>query len=209
MSRLRARPMTLNQANEYIVRYHRHHGRVAGHRFIIGAERDDMLVGIVVCGRPRARLIEQYSHVEVTRLCTAGDALCTNVCSFLYSRASRIAREMGFASVFTAILQSEPGASLRASGWEFAYMTRGGSQDRPSRRRIDRSPIEPKQIWCPSWCLDVVRSLNTVQTRRTASEYGRPVQPGAPVNSERLLRVREPATAYWLTSHSGLLSVAA
>jgi len=157
---LHACPMTRDQANAYIVAHHRHHGRVTGHRFIIGAELGGALVGVVVGGRPRARLVEQYRHVEVSRLCSAG---ADNVCSFLYSRAARVAREMGFASVFTAILASETGGSLRAAGWMYAYTTRGGSQDRPSRRRVDKSPIEPKQIWCPVWCLDVVRGHNATQ----------------------------------------------
>lgn len=160
-----ARPLTRDQANAYIVAHHRHHGRVSGHRFIVGAEQDGSLVGVAVAGRPRARLIDQYKHVEVSRLCSAGGK---NVCSFLYSRCSRIARELGFASVFTAILKSESGTSLLASGWVYAYTTRGGSQDRPSRRRVDLSPIDPKQIWCPAWCLDVVRTLNAAQARKAA-----------------------------------------
>jgi len=160
-----AMPLTRDQANAYIVEHHRHHGRVSGHRFIVGAVRFGELLGVIVGGRPRARRIDQYAHVEVSRLCTDGSK---NVCSFLYSRAARIAREMGFQSCFTAILESESGVSLKASGWVYAYMTRGGSQDRPSRRRTDKSPIEPKQIWCPAWCLDVVRTLNIEQGKRAA-----------------------------------------
>lgn len=162
---LTATPMTRDQANAYIVAHHRHHGRVSGHRFIIGAERDGTLVGVMVAGRPRARMIEQYRHAEVSRLCSAGEK---NVCSFLYSRAARIAREWGFSSIFTAILASETGHSLKAAGWVFAYMTTGGSQDRPSRRRVDKSSTEPKQIWCPAWCLDAVRGLNKKQARKAA-----------------------------------------
>lgn len=160
-----ARPMTRDQANAYIVEHHRHHGRVTGHRFIVGAELSGELVGVAVGGRPRARMVEQYRHVEVSRLCSAG---ARNVCSFLYSRCARIAREMGFASIFTAILTSETGGSLKAAGWFYAYTTRGGSQDRPSRRRVDKSPIEPKDIWAPAWCLDIVKGLNKTATVRAA-----------------------------------------
>ncbi len=156
-------PMTRDEANAFIVAHHRHHGRVSGHRFIVGAAWDGVLLGVAVAGRPRARRINQYQQLEVNRLCASGER---NVCSFLYSRVSRVARELGFLAVFTAILTSETGASLRASGWVFAYETRGGSQDRPSRRRVDRSPTEPKAIWCPAWCLDVVRSNNAVQAAR-------------------------------------------
>lgn len=158
-------PLTRDQANAYIVAHHRHHGRVTGHRFIVGAEDGGALVGVAVAGRPRARMIEQFRHVEVSRLCSAG---ARNACSFLYSRAARVARELGFASIFTAILESEPGTSLKAAGWVYAYTTRGGSQDRPSRRRADKSPVEPKQIWCPAWCLDVVKGLNKNASKRAA-----------------------------------------
>lgn len=165
MSRLAAIPLTRDQANAYIVDHHRHHGPVAGHRFIVGAIVGDELVGVMVAGRPRARKIEQYRNLEVSRLCSDG---AENVCSFLYSRAAQCARVLGFETVFTAILESESGASLKASGWVYAYTTRGGSQDRPSRHRVDKSPTEPKQIWCPAWCLVAVRALNETQARKCA-----------------------------------------
>lgn len=155
--------LTRDQANAWIEKHHRHHKRVSGHRFIVGAMSAGELVGIAVAGRPRARLLQQYENLEVNRLCSDGSR---NVCSFLYSRVSRIAQELGFTTCFTAILESEPGTSLRASGWLFAYSTKGGTQDRPSRRREDKSPIEPKQIWAAHWCLDAVRALNTEQASK-------------------------------------------
>jgi hypothetical protein len=148
--------LTRDQANEFIVANHRHHGRVTGHRFIVGALSNGQLVGVAVAGRPRARRIEQYQNVEVSRLCASE---CPNVCSFLYGKCSRVARELGFWTCFTAILERESGGSLKASGWVPCYLTRGGTQDRPSRRRVDKSSIEPKQIWAPSWCADRVKSI--------------------------------------------------
>lgn len=161
---LRACPLTRDRANAYIVAHHRHHGRVTGHRFIVGAMVGDVLVGVAVAGRPRARLIEQYEHAEVSRLCTEGEK---NVCSFLYAKCSRLAREQGFRSIFTAILASEPGTSLKAAGWVYVYTTSGGSQDRPSRRRVDKSPTTPKAIWAPVWCADVVATFNSVLYERS------------------------------------------
>lgn len=146
---MRAVPLTRDQANAYIVAHHRHHGRVTGHRFIVGAADGDRLVGVAVVGRPRARLLDQANEAEVTRLCTDGSK---NVCSFLYSRCSRVARELGFAKLYTYTLESEPGGSLRASGWIMEKRVRGESQDRPSRRRVDKSPTAPKLRWCPAWC---------------------------------------------------------
>jgi hypothetical protein len=154
--------LTRKQANAWIEEHHRHHGKVAGHRFIVGALEDGVLVGVLVAGRPRARMIEQYENLEVNRLCSNGTK---NVCSFLYSRCSRVARELGFRSCFTAILGDECGSSLKASGWVYAYTTAGGTQDRPSRRRVDRSPTCRKQVWCPAWCLQEVLGMNKEATR--------------------------------------------
>lgn len=162
---LLAIPMTRDQANAFIVAHHRHHKRVSGHRFIVGAELGGELVGVAIGGRPKARNIGQYRHVEVTRLCTTGER---NVCSFLYGRCARIAREMGFDSVFTAILETESGASLKAAGWHYAYTTKGGSWDRPGRRRVDKAPTDPKKIWAPEWCLAIVKSLNEEQAKKAA-----------------------------------------
>lgn len=148
---IRAVPLTRDEANKYVEGHHRHHGRVTGHRFIIGAVDDTgNLLGCAIVGRPVARMIPQFECAEVTRLCTDGSK---NVCSFLYSKCSRIAREMGFARIFTAILESESGTSLKAAGWRFEYLTKVDAKgwDRPSRARIVRNPGR-KQIWAPSWC---------------------------------------------------------
>lgn len=112
---LSAKPCTLKQANELVDKLHRHHKPVTGHRFSISAWYGDMLVGVCIVGRPVAKGTNQYEVAEVTRLVTDGTR---NACSFLYSRAARAAEAMGFRSIQTFILASEPGTSLRASGWE-------------------------------------------------------------------------------------------
>lgn len=152
---LRPRPVTRDDCNAFIEDKHRHHGRVVGYRYAVGAERGAELVGVAVMGRPNARMLPQYSELEVTRLCADGSK---NVCSFLYSRCSRVARELGFEAVYTYILESESGDSLKAAGWEYIYTTAGGTHDRPSRRRKDSSPICPKQLWAPQWCAAMLRA---------------------------------------------------
>lgn len=142
---MRARPLTLKQANGYVEKYHRHHKPTRGHRFSIGAEKNGALVGICVVGRPVARGCDPYLVAEVTRLCTDGTK---NACSFLYSAAARAAHAMGFDKIQTYILESEDGTSLRAAGWQYEATTEGGqwvhTQGKP--RRTDQ-PIERKQRW--------------------------------------------------------------
>ena len=142
---LRLVPLTLAQANELIERLHRHHKRVVGHRFSIGAQNGNGLIGAVVVGRPVARMTDQNNVAEVTRLVTDGTP---HACSMLYAAAARAADAMGYQRIQTFILEDEPGTSLKAAGWKFEAMSGGGDWNRPSRggRRTDQ-PMVRKQKW--------------------------------------------------------------
>ncbi len=135
-------PVSLKEANEFVSEMHRHHKRVQGHKFSIGLEKDGVLVGVCTVGRPVARKTNHKEVLEVTRLCTDGTS---NACSALYGAATRVAKELGYKKIQTFILAEENGASLRASGWSFEYVSRGGqwvhSDGKP--RRTDQ-PIGEK-----------------------------------------------------------------
>lgn len=163
--RLATLPLTRDDCNAFVDEHHRHHEGVTGYRYGIGARLGVELVGCAVLGRARARLICQESVVEVTRCCSDGTP---NVCSFLYGASDRLAKLLGFDAIFTCILSSEKGVSLRAAGWRYAYTTRGGTQNRPSRRRVDKAPIEPKQVWAPTWCLELVKTFNKQASERAS-----------------------------------------
>jgi len=145
-SHLAAMPLTRDQANEGIRRWHRHHKRVQGFRFAIGAVSGSEIVGIGVVARPRARNTDQYRIAEVSRVSTNGHR---NACSFLYSRCARAADAMGFDSIQTFTLPEESGVSLRAAGWidEGIQPTHGEGREgsRPGRRRDQ--PEGPKRRW--------------------------------------------------------------
>lgn len=143
---MRARPLTLKQANAFIAENHRHHKPVTGHRFTIAAEKNGVVCGFAVVGRPVARMVDPYTVAEVTRLCTDGTR---NACSFLYSACARAAAAaMGFEKIQTYILDSEDGTTLKAAGWKYEYTTSGGqwkhTDGKP--RRTDQ-PTQPKQLW--------------------------------------------------------------
>lgn len=139
---LEATPLELRQANDFVASLHRHHDPVHRDKFRIGATLNGKLVGVVQVGRPVARMLDDGKTVEVVRLCTDGTK---DVCSFLYSKAARIAKEMGYSKIITYILESESGASLRAAGWSEEVTTSGGSWDRPSRQRSTTAPTIPKR----------------------------------------------------------------
>ena len=138
-------PMTLKDANAYVAERHRHHKPSTGHKFSIGLSVDGNLVGVAICGRPVARMADDGLTLEVSRLCTDGTQ---NACSKLYGACARIAKEMGYKKIQTYVLESEPGTSLKASGWTMEAITAGGqwkhTDGKP--RRTDQ-PTEPKQRW--------------------------------------------------------------
>lgn len=130
---LRAVPLELKEAQAYIHRYHRHHEAAHRDKFRIGCMKGEELVGVVQVGRPVNRHMDDGKTLEVLRLCSTGSR---NVCSFLYSRAARVARELGYTKIITYILDEETGASLKASGWKKEEDgVGGGSWDTPARPR--------------------------------------------------------------------------
>lgn len=152
-------PMELKDAQNYINTYHRHHQAAHRDKFRVAAMVDGKIVGVVQVGRPVSRVLDDGKTLEVLRLCTNGEK---DVCSFLYGRAARIAREMGYAKIITYILESEPGTSLKASGWTMEADGAGGANwNVPSRPRevvasqLSLFPEKPKypvnekkQRWC-------------------------------------------------------------
>ena len=137
-------PISLKKANEWVEEHHRHHKRSQGHKFSIAAEKDGVLVGVCIVGRPVSRMLDNGKTAEVVRLCTTGEK---NVCSFLYAAAARASKAMGYKRIGTYILSEEPGTSLVASGWTFSHKSGGGSWSRSSRLREDKHPMSEKSYW--------------------------------------------------------------
>lgn len=124
-------PLTLAQANGAVESMHRHHNPVVSHRFSIGLFLDGDLVGACIVGRPVARALDPYQVAEVTRLVTDGTP---NGCSKLYGAAARACKAMGFARIQTYILESEPGTSLKAAGWDLDVTSRKHGRGWDSRK---------------------------------------------------------------------------
>lgn len=146
IERLTLHHVELKEANEFIQRLHRHHGRIQGHRFSLGATLNGKLVGVIVVGRPVGGQ-HQYDWTEVTRCCTDGTK---NACSFLYSAAAKASADLGFFKIQTYILKSELGTSLKASGWKFDRMSHpvGWHHDGPrAARKVTDELMDQKQLW--------------------------------------------------------------
>lgn len=145
-SGMKAIPLELKEANEFVDLLHRHHPPVYRDKFRLGCvDESGKLCGVIQAARPVSRVLDDGQTIEVVRCCTDGTR---NVCSFLYSRIARIAKEMGYSKIITYILDEETGTSLKASGWYHEADTQGNrSWNCPSRPRETKAPICAKQRW--------------------------------------------------------------
>lgn len=144
---LEAKPIELKDANSYVSIFHRHHPPVYRDKFRLAAYDGTLVVGVIQVARPVSRNLDDGNTVEVVRCCTDGTR---NACSFLYSKAARIAKEMGYKKIITYILADESGTSLKAAGWKFDHITKGHKWTCPSRPRQTVSPNCDKQCWIKS-----------------------------------------------------------
>lgn len=117
-------PISLKDANRVVAVWHRHHHPATGHRFSLAViDQDDQVRGVAIIGRPVARLTDQNSVLEVSRVATDGTR---NACSALLGAAARAGKAMGYARIQTYTLPAEGGASLRGAGWECEGLAGGG-----------------------------------------------------------------------------------
>lgn len=138
--------ITLEEANVFVLRHHRHSGRVLGHVFSIGASLGGMaILGVAIVGRPLSRELDDGVTADVARVCTDGTP---NASSFLYGAATRAALALGFKRVVTYTLRTESGVSLRAAGFRVVADVRGNRRwDTPARPRVDVNPNQDKFRW--------------------------------------------------------------
>lgn len=140
---LEVRPITFKEACAFINLYHRHHKPTVGCKLCIGAYDNGKLCGVAVTGRPVSRHYDDGLTLEINRLCTDGTR---NACSLLYGACVRVARDMGYHKVITYILESENGASLKASNF-ICEGKAGGKHWTGERDKHQDIPAEYKMRW--------------------------------------------------------------
>lgn len=135
---LRLVPVTRREARDFVALWHRHLPRTpATWIYQVGAARGDTLVGVILVGRPIARITatREPGTVEAVRCCVADDE--PNAASILYGAAWRAARALGYQRLITYTEEGESGASLRAPGYRVVgELDPRGGWDMPSRRRL-------------------------------------------------------------------------
>ena len=139
-------PLTLREANAFVLSYHRHNGPTArcGGKFALGVEEGTKLLGVAIVGNPlSATYMDDYT-AEVLRTCTSPDAPLGAV-SMLYAACWRAWRAMGGRRLITYTLKSESGASLRGAGWKILGETKAMTED----ERVWRKNDKLKRQWQP------------------------------------------------------------
>ena len=141
---LTIKPIHLKDANAYVKQFHRHNIPTVGGKFAISVYDDNRLCGVAICGRPTARRSDDGTTLEIYRCCTDGTR---NACSKLYGSACKIGFDMGYKRIITYTLQSENGASLKASGFRCEGSAGGITWTGKRKRDYYVSPAEMKRRW--------------------------------------------------------------
>jgi len=142
---LRIVPVSLAAAKDFVLEWHRHHSPPVGHKFSIGVAVDDLLVGVLIVGRPVARHLDDGLTLEVTRSATDGTA---NANSMLYAAAWRAASALGYRRLVTYTQAGESGASLRAAGYRvIAERPARPGWSAPSRPRVSKNANVARFLW--------------------------------------------------------------
>ena len=142
---LRIVHIELAEANAFVDALHRHHKKVVGHKFSLGAEQDGKLVGAAIVGRPTARRLDDGRTLDVARLVTDGTR---NACSFLYGACARATFALGYDRLITYTRQDEGGASVRAAGWKLIGERKNtGSIGWQNRENRKSTMTETKFLW--------------------------------------------------------------
>lgn len=134
-------PMTLADANAFVIEHHRHNKQVQGHKFSIGAVEGENLVGVCIGGRPVSRYLDDGVTLEITRLTVLDDAP-RNCCSFLYRAAWRCWSAMGGQRMITYTTESEPGSSLKGAGFKVVAKS-------PAWKEGKGWTTRAKRVWQP------------------------------------------------------------
>lgn len=129
-------PVTKIQARQFVQEHHRHNEAPSTMQvsLAVGLEEGGELVAVAIAGQPVARALCDGVTLEVSRVCVEG--LRPNANSMLYGAIGRAAQALGYKRLVTYTLESESGASLRASGFTTTAKPRARSWERENVARV-------------------------------------------------------------------------
>lgn len=161
---LRIVPITFAVAKEFVKRLHRHNKPPIGHKFSIGCNNElDVLIGVLMAGRPIARHFDDGLTIEVNRTCTDGTK---NSNSILYGAAWKIAKAMGYKRCITYTQADESEASLRAVGWcrvKDLAPRKSWAESSGAKHKETRDPIGNGGVARVLWEIKVTNSVTVIK----------------------------------------------
>ncbi len=125
-------PISLKEANAFVVEHHRHNTKVVTHKVSIGLRKGDELIGVGIGAQPIARMLDDGKTFEIRRVCVLPGY--KNACSKLLARLKNIAQLMGYEKIITYTLKEESGSSLRAVNARQVAKTPPGMWNRKGRK---------------------------------------------------------------------------
>lgn len=159
-------PITFRDACAFVEELHRHNKPPRGHKFSIGLQDGETLVGVAMAGRPVARHFDDGATLEVNRTCTDGTR---NANSMLYGAVWRAAKAMGYERCITYTQHDESGASLRAAGWvkvkELAARKSWAESTADEGLKAKRDPVGNGGVARVLWEIRVAANDNTKAER--------------------------------------------
>ncbi len=165
-TRLTTKPITINEANEFVKLYHRHHRptkRNCGKWAISAIDNiTNELVGVAICANPVSATYMDGFTLEVTRLCVKENSPL-GTASFLLSNCSKIWKVMGGYRILTYTLDYESGASLKGAGWEKKGIVNPHKNwnNKTTMDGKERDDLEIYQYKKLRWELQINRQTNT------------------------------------------------
>ncbi len=165
--------VSLATAKAFVANHHRHCKAPVGWRFGAGIRNGSELIGVIMVGRPVARMLDATRVVEVTRLCIRTDVapdLTWYACSHLYGWATREAKRRRFEKIITYTRQDEVGATLKAAGWVVEHTTKGRHWNSPGRPRGSNGDAIDKSRWTPASMVRVSAGLPRTTLRTPGTQ---------------------------------------
>ncbi len=117
-------PITRAAARECVAKWHSHHRPHIGETLSLGWVANGDVLACVVMGRPSARLLDNGTTWEVTRLCIGPDAP-RFAASRLLGAASRASEACGVRRLISYTRADEAGTCYRAAGWHRTAVLKG------------------------------------------------------------------------------------
>jgi len=140
---LALQPVPYRVVKRFVQKHHYLHYAPPGARACLGVWHGDRLVGVLMFGRPVARIEDQRYTLELTRMVLL-DECPRNSESCILALAARWVRRH-VPDVCRLIAYADPGRGhkgtiYRAAGWRLVGMTRSSSWTRIGRPRRDAAP---------------------------------------------------------------------